>query len=65
MLLFPRGFPSRLAIEPRNLPLSSSRLDRGYDKALSWRSEIEQVIKPAARIGRRPSVKLGLNPRYP
>jgi hypothetical protein len=27
--------------------------------------EIEQVIKPAARIGRRPSVKLGLNPRYP
>ena len=27
--------------------------------------EIEQVIKPAARISRRPSVKLGLNPRYP
>jgi hypothetical protein len=27
--------------------------------------EVEQVIKPAARIGRRPAVKLGLHPRYP
>ncbi len=27
--------------------------------------EVEQVIKPAARIGRRPPVKLGLHPRYP
>ena len=27
--------------------------------------EVEQVIKPAARIGRRPTVKLGLHPRYP
>jgi hypothetical protein len=27
--------------------------------------EVEQVIEPAARIGRRPTVKLGLHPRYP
>jgi hypothetical protein len=27
--------------------------------------EVEQVIEPAAGIGRRPSVKLGLHPRYP
>lgn len=27
--------------------------------------EIEQVVEPAARIGRRPTVKLGLHPRYP
>ncbi len=27
--------------------------------------EIEQVIEPAARIGRRPTVKLGLHLRYP
>jgi hypothetical protein len=27
--------------------------------------EVEQVIEPAARIGRRPAVKLGLHPRYP
>ena len=27
--------------------------------------EVEQVIKPAARISRRPTVKLGLHPRYP
>ena len=65
MLLSPRGFPSRSAIGPRNLPLSSSRLYRGYDKALSWRSEIEQIIKTAAPIGHRPSVQLGLQPRYP
>jgi hypothetical protein len=25
----------------------------------------EQVIEPAARVGRRPTVKLGLHPRYP
>ena len=50
MLLSPRGFPSRLAIRPRNLPLSSSRLYRGYDKALSWRSEVEQVTEPAMRV---------------
>jgi hypothetical protein len=27
--------------------------------------EVEQVIEPAARVGRRPTVKLGLHPRYP
>ena len=27
--------------------------------------EVEQVIEPAAGIGRRPTVKLGLHPRYP
>jgi len=27
--------------------------------------EVEQVIEPAARIGHRPTVKLGLHPRYP
>jgi len=27
--------------------------------------EVEQVIEPAARISRRPAVKLGLHPRYP
>jgi hypothetical protein len=27
--------------------------------------EIEQVIEPAARIGRRPTVQFGLHPRYP
>jgi hypothetical protein len=27
--------------------------------------EVEQVIKPAARIGHRPAVKLGLHPGYP
>jgi hypothetical protein len=27
--------------------------------------EVEQVVEPAARIGRRPTVKLGLHPRYP
>ena len=27
--------------------------------------EVEQIIKPAARIGRRPTVKLGLHLRYP
>jgi hypothetical protein len=27
--------------------------------------EVEQVIKPATGIGRRPSVKFGLNLRYP
>src|SRR5262249_37898158 len=27
--------------------------------------EVEQVIEPAARIGRRPTVKLGLHLRYP
>src|SRR5205807_8153956 len=27
--------------------------------------EVEQVIEPAARIGRRPAVKLGLHLRYP
>src|ERR1039458_5734165 len=28
-------------------------------------SEVEQGIKPAAKISRRPAVKLGLHPRYP
>src|SRR5258708_3856949 len=65
MLLFPRGFPSRLAIGPRNLPLSSSRLCRGYDKALSWRSKVEQVIEPAMRIFTSPAVQLGLDLQYP
>ena len=27
--------------------------------------EIEQVVEPAARIGRRPTMKLGLHPQYP
>jgi hypothetical protein len=27
--------------------------------------EVKQVIEPAARIGHRPTVKLGLHPRYP
>jgi len=27
--------------------------------------EVEQIIKPAVRIGRRPTVKFGLNLRYP
>jgi hypothetical protein len=27
--------------------------------------EVEQIIEPAARLGRRPTVKLGLHPRYP
>ncbi len=27
--------------------------------------EVEQVVEPAARIGRRPTVKLGLHLRYP
>jgi len=27
--------------------------------------EIEQVVEPAAEFGRRPTVKLGLHPRYP
>jgi hypothetical protein len=27
--------------------------------------EVEQVIEPAARISRRPAVKLGLHLRYP
>jgi len=64
MLLFPRGFPSRLAIRPRNLPLSSSRLYRGYDKALSWRSEVEQITEPAGAIFSRPAVQLGLHLPY-
>jgi len=64
MLLSPRGFPSRLAIRPRNLPLSSSRLYRGYDKALSWRSEVEQVTEPAGGICSRPVVQLDLHPPY-
>jgi len=33
MLLSPSGFPSRSAIRPRNLPSSSSRLSRGYNRA--------------------------------
>src|SRR5713101_10159226 len=64
MLLFPRGFPSRLAIGPRNLPLSSSRLCRGYDKALSWRSEVEQVTEPEGGISSRPAVQLDLHLPY-
>src|SRR6266576_1821969 len=32
MLLSPSGFPSRSAIRPRNLPSSSSRLSRGYNR---------------------------------
>ena len=27
--------------------------------------EVEQVVEPAARIGRRPTVQLGLHPQYP
>src|SRR6478672_12886709 len=27
--------------------------------------EVEQIIEPAATIGRRPMVKFGLHPRYP
>ena len=64
MLLSPRGFPSRLAIRPRNLPLSSSRLYRGYDKALSWRSKVEQVTEPAGGIFSRPAVQLDLHLPY-
>jgi hypothetical protein len=33
MLLSPSGFPSRSAIRPRNLPSSSSRVSRGYNRA--------------------------------
>src|SRR5216684_2729369 len=33
MLLSPFGFPSRSAIRSRNLPSSSSRLSRGYNRA--------------------------------
>ena len=36
-----------------------------HDQRRRVMHEIEQVIKPAARIGRRPAMKLGLHPRYP
>ena len=36
-----------------------------YDQRRRVMHEVEQVIEPAARIGRRPTVKLGLHPRYP
>lgn len=65
MLLFPAPFGFRLAIGPRNLPPSSSRLNRGYDTALSWRSKVVQIVEPAMRITDRPTVQLGLHLRYP
>jgi hypothetical protein len=65
MLLFPAPFGFRLAIGPRNLPPSSSRLNRGYNRALSWRSEVEQIIEPAMRIITSPLVQLGLDLQYP
>jgi len=64
MLLFPAPFGFRLAIGPRNLPPSSSRLDRGYDKALSWRSKVEQVTEPAGGVLSRPAVQFGLHSPY-
>ena len=36
-----------------------------HDQRRRVMHEVEQVIEPAARIGRRPTVKLGLHPRYP
>jgi hypothetical protein len=65
MLLFPAPFGFRLAIGPRNLPPSSSRLNRGYNRALSWRSKVVQIIKPAIRIIAGPTVQLGLDLSYP
>ena len=64
MLLFPAPFGFGLAIGPRNLPPSSSRLYRGYDRALSWRSEVEQITEPAGHVGSCPTVQLGLHPPY-
>jgi hypothetical protein len=65
MLLFPAPFGFRLAIGPRNLPPSSSRLNRGYNRALSWRSEVEQIIEPTMRIITSPTVQFGLDLQYP
>ena len=41
--------------------------DDGGAKSLDYTHvhEVEQVVEPAARIGRRPTVKLGLHLRYP
>ena len=36
-----------------------------HDQRRRIMHEVEQVIEPAARIGRRPTVKLGLHLRYP
>src|SRR5262249_61763366 len=36
-----------------------------HDQRRRVTHEVEQVINPAAGIGRRPPVKLGLHPRYP
>jgi hypothetical protein len=36
-----------------------------HDQRRRVMHEVEQVIKPAARVSRRPTVKLGLHPRYP
>jgi hypothetical protein len=64
MLLFPAPFRFRLAIGPRNLPPSSSRLNRGYNRALSWRSKVKQITEPTIRILDRPTMQLDLHPSY-
>jgi hypothetical protein len=45
-------------------PVSRDPAER-HDQRRRVMHEIEHVIKPAARVSRRPTVKLGLHPRYP
>src|SRR6266852_1644559 len=53
MLLSPSGFPSRSAIRPRNLPSSSSRLSRGYNRAPRGADAAEEDIRLTQRAPTR------------
>ena len=68
---FPSGSARTVQDSAPVCPMSTRRVPVALDPAerhIQRRRivhEIEQVIEPAARIGRRPTVKLGLHPRYP
>jgi hypothetical protein len=43
----------------------TGRSGERHDRRRRVVHEVEQVVEPAARNGHRPTVKLGLHPRYP
>jgi hypothetical protein len=45
-------------------PVTGNPVER-HDQFRRVVHEVEQVIKPAVRIGRRPTMKFGLHLRYP
>jgi hypothetical protein len=62
--LFDIGDPQAVDARRVRAPVARDPVKR-HDQRRRVMHEVEQIIEPAARISRRPTVKLGLHLRYP